>query len=159
MDGYVSKPIRAMRLFEAIDDVLNRLKPTGEEVRRPRLDWPKAMDVVQGDHELLREIVTTFLDEYPRMYEALEGAVRDGQAKEIQRLAHLIKGSMRYLGARQAFDRADELETMGRESRLDGATDGLEQLRTEIEHITPELSRYVASGKSSLAGRVASPMA
>ncbi|MGE0759841.1 MAG: response regulator [Pirellulaceae bacterium] len=150
MDGYVSKPIRAARLFEAIDEVLNNLRraagasPDGDG--KPLLDWPKAMEVVQGDVALLKDIVATFLDECPKMFQDLDDAVRGGQAKEVQRLAHLIKGSMRYLGARTAFDQANELETMGRERRLEGTVTALDRLCDEVDRITPELNAFLAGG-------------
>jgi HPt (histidine-containing phosphotransfer) domain-containing protein len=150
MDGYVSKPIRAIKLFEAIDEVLHRLSQTALTSSSGQLDWSKAMDVVQGDLELLKDIVVTFLDEYPRMLLELEHAVEAGNAKDVQRTAHLIKGSMRYLGAKNAYDRADELETMGREQRLSDIHGPLERLRTEIDRITPELAQFAATGKPSM---------
>jgi HPt (histidine-containing phosphotransfer) domain-containing protein len=96
---------------------------------------------------LLKEIVATFLDEYPKMFQDLDDAVRAKNAKEVQRLAHMIKGSMRYLGAQAAFDRANELETMGRESRLDGTAGALDILCDEVDRITPELTEFVATGQ------------
>jgi HPt (histidine-containing phosphotransfer) domain-containing protein len=111
--------------------------------------------VVQGDLELLKEIVSAFLDEYPKMLSDLTRAVHGKEAKEVQRLAHLIKGSMRYLGAKGAFERADELETMGRESQLDGTDVALDRLRDAVEQITPDLSEFVATGKPLLASPTA----
>jgi two-component system sensor histidine kinase/response regulator len=150
MDGYVSKPIRAVKLFETIDDVLHRLSNAESPAASSQVDWSKAMDVVQGDLELLKDIVVTFLDEYPRMLTELEQAVEAGNAKDVQRTAHLIKGSMRYLGAKNAYDRADELETMGREQRLSDINGALDKLRTEIDRLTPELIQFAATGKPSM---------
>lgn len=151
MDGYVSKPIRAVKLFEAIEDVLRKLDRSSAAKSDGRFDWSKAIDVVQGDLGLLKDIVVTFLDEYPRMVSELRDAVSFSNAKEVQRLAHLVKGSMRYLGAKSAYDCADELERMGREARLAGAEAALDELCHEIARIEPELTQFVATGKPSLA--------
>ena len=150
MDGYVSKPIRAVKLFEAIDEVLDKLDRRNSGAAT-QIDWSKAVDVVQGDLDLLKDIVVTFLNEYPRMIGDLEHAVAVGCAKDVQRMAHLIKGSMRYLGAKNAYDRADELESMGREQRLSDVNGALDKLRAEIDQITPELAQFAATGKPSLA--------
>jgi CheY-like chemotaxis protein len=154
MDGYVSKPIRAARLFDAIDEMVRDTPPPAGLQAGVTVDWSKARQVVQGDEDLLGVIVATFLEEYPRMLAELAEAVDRQHAKEIQRLAHLIKGSMRYLGARKAFDRADELEGMGRESRLDESAQALERLRAEIASIQPELSAFIARNQPSTTGAV-----
>jgi CheY-like chemotaxis protein len=152
MDGYISKPIRAAKLFETVDEVLRSLggRPA-LATRTDVVDWSKAIEVVQGDLDLLKEIVITFLDEYPRMLGELQDAVSTAKAKEVQRLAHLIKGSMRYLGAKRAYDCADHLERLGRESELSGAAASLERLSAEIDQVRPELERFAATGKPSLA--------
>jgi CheY-like chemotaxis protein/HPt (histidine-containing phosphotransfer) domain-containing protein len=148
MDGYIAKPIRAAKLMETIAEVLGRpqcVLPPGT----PRLDWAKAVETVQGDMELLRDIVTTFLDECPRMLEGIQKSLESERCRELQLAAHTLKGSMRYFGAKLAFERAYELECQAREGRLQTADKTLESLRAELDQIKPDLQAFATTGRFS----------
>jgi len=145
MDGYISKPIRATRLFETIEDVLRELQPRRELTQT--VDWGKAIETVQGDVTLLRDLVATFLDECPRMLDGIQVAIRGSRQSEVQRIAHQLKGSMRYFGAKTAFDRADELETLGREGQLGNADHALLTLQFELDRIKPDLQEFATTGE------------
>ncbi|MBX3437977.1 MAG: response regulator, partial [Planctomycetaceae bacterium] len=100
LDAYVAKPIRPDDLFRAIDDVCRdaferKRKHESVHPSRPLVDWNSALQVVQGDRELLTEVVGAVLEEVPRLLRELEQAIDAGDARSIQRLAHTIKGNMR----------------------------------------------------------------
>jgi CheY-like chemotaxis protein/HPt (histidine-containing phosphotransfer) domain-containing protein len=152
MDDYLAKPIRASRLLETLE----RLVPaTSEEPPAPEpvvaavehMDWARALEVVQGDRDLLKDIIQAFLDECPSMLKKMRGAIREGKPTHMQRAAHTLKGSMRYLGARGAYNLADELESQSRAGSLDDAEEKLSRLEQEIERLLPGLQDFVRSGK------------
>jgi hypothetical protein len=76
---------------------------------------------------------------------ALEAAVRTGDAAELQRVAHMLKGAVDSCGAPRAFDAALLLERMGRTRDLGGARDAFATLTREIDRARPELATFVAS--------------
>jgi CheY-like chemotaxis protein len=148
MDGYLSKPIRATKLFETIYQVLSEFTDmTAEPQAACEMDWNQALEVVQGDRELLREIVDAFLTECPQQLEQIQSSIESQDQEVLHRMAHTLKGAMRYFGASQAFDRAYELECMGRDARFDKAAEQFELLKCDIDRIHPELSRFVSSGE------------
>jgi HPt (histidine-containing phosphotransfer) domain-containing protein len=59
----------------------------------------------------------------------------------VERTAHSLKGNVGIFGARKAFDLAYELETRGREARLDGAKEVVERLENELL----KLKRYFST--------------
>ena len=146
MDGYVAKPIRAKLLFETIARVLGRLGPaaaTSDEFPGAAvIDWPHALQTVRGDRTLLKSIVEAFLDECPTTVEKLRQAVAAGDSKTVRLTAHSIKGAIRYFGAKAAFDRAFQLENMGREGTLEGAAPVLAELEQELNIVLPPLRQY-----------------
>jgi CheY-like chemotaxis protein len=151
MDGYISKPIRAVKFFETLDAVLNGSgdsspEPDSEMPAGP-MNWSKAMEVVQGDRGLLKEIVETFLDECPQRLIDLRDSIRDGDHGLLQRAAHTLKGSMRYFGAAKAYDLADELESMGREGTVPETTQTVETLEAELDRLMPVLTTFVTTGR------------
>jgi signal transduction histidine kinase/CheY-like chemotaxis protein/HPt (histidine-containing phosphotransfer) domain-containing protein len=151
MDGYIAKPIRAARLLEILHNTLTpRTDQPATLTCAPRddlMDWSKALEVVQDDRQLLKEIIEAFLAECPRMLADMHVAIDQNDQSLLQRSAHTLKGSMRYFGATAVFDQAYELECMGREGRLDGATEKLETLKKELDRLQPLLAGFVATGE------------
>ena len=91
MDFYVSKPIRAARLFESPRGRHGRQEPAGagdaagrSAVRRAGqvVDWSEALHSVNGDRQLLRDIVEAFLDESPRLLAMIRGAIEQRMAED-----------------------------------------------------------------------------
>jgi two-component system sensor histidine kinase/response regulator len=149
MDGYLSKPIRAAELQDVIDRLVG-----GAHEPRPSLVAPPAdrsfdpADVlarVEGNRELLAELVEIFRVEYPRLLADLRDRVEAGDAKAVQEAAHAIKGTVGNFGAPRASEAARVLEAMGRDGVLTGAGAGLAQLELEVEHLDRNLTRMAAT--------------
>jgi PAS domain S-box-containing protein len=151
MDGYLTKPIRSARLLATLEEVRQRVAevasaPTGSEELEV-MDWAKALEVVQGDRALLKDMVEAFLEEYPHMLEQIRTAMDATEPPVLQRAAHTVKGSMRYFGAQRAYDVAYEIECLGRQGKVAGADQLLRRLEHEIALLTPALAAFAASGQ------------
>ncbi len=151
MDHYLSKPIRAARLFDTLADTLRAAAqaaagpppgaaPTGNG---QIVDWHEALHSVNGDRRLLRDIVEAFLDESPRLLATIRQAIDKRDAKTLQRAAHTLKGSTRYFGAAHASEMALQLETMGKKSELTHAHSALAGLEREMARLLPVLVDYM----------------
>lgn len=148
MDGYVSKPIRAATLTEAIRNVLgDRVAEPAIEGPGGEVDWERALEVVGGDKKLLRDIATTYLDECPNLVRQMRESLTAGDHSELARAAHTLKGSMRYFGADHAFELSANLESAGRSGEVEAAHETLEQLDRHLDSVNAELSAFVKSGR------------
>jgi two-component system, sensor histidine kinase and response regulator len=154
MDAYVSKPVRAKELFAAIEALVHPAKsaatppspavsaaPPAPDVAR--LDWEVALEHLGGDRRLLRTLIQAFLAEYPRWLADIRQAIERGQAADLKRAAHNIKGSMGHFGARRAFEAAQKLEMVGRSGILAGADEARAHLEAELEYLQPALTAFV----------------
>jgi HPt (histidine-containing phosphotransfer) domain-containing protein len=92
-----------------------------------------ALDRVGGDEDLLKEVAQLYLDEYPVIIGQIQIAVDTGNATELQRSAHTLKGSLGTLGAEQAAEQALRLEIMGRSQNMSGAASTLCELHKVLE--------------------------
>lgn len=101
---------------------------------------------VGGEVEIARELVGLFINECPRMLEAIRNSVAAGEAQEIRRSAHLLKGSVANFTETGAAAAALELEMIGREARLQDAPRALVRLEQELEALLPQLREYAAGG-------------
>ncbi len=133
MDVYLPKPIKANQLYELIDNFMKRqLKVSSPADEDPVLDLDKALEMVDGDRELLGELARDFLGGAPRRFEELETIIRTGNSEQLERKAHSLKGDIGIFGAKNAFELADRLETLGRNGNHDGEEDLLVRLKEEL---------------------------
>ncbi len=143
MDGYISKPVRARELFEAIDRISTATEPTNSPpqstVDSNGIDWSSALEYVAGDEGMLRDLIGIFLTEAPRWMTELRQAIAAGNSGDVKRLAHNLKGSVRIFGAKSAFDSAFSLEQMSRSGNLSGAEEAYAALAQGIDRLTPAL--------------------
>jgi HPt (histidine-containing phosphotransfer) domain-containing protein len=153
MDHYLSKPIRAARLTEAIATAMTLHTAAGRrdcpavpaEGDGQIIDWSEALHSVNGDQRLLRDIVEAFLDESPRLLATIRSAIEQQDGKTLQRAAHTLKGSTRYFGAMRVSEMALQLESMGARATLTHARDTLVDVEREMARLTPLLVEYMRS--------------
>jgi HPt (histidine-containing phosphotransfer) domain-containing protein len=100
---------------------------------------------VGGDTEIARELVRLFINECPRMLEAVRNSVASRSAQEIRRSAHLLKGSVCNFTETGAASAALELEYIGREDRVDDAPAALARLEQELQALLPQLEAFETS--------------
>ena len=155
-DGYVRKPISHRELFDAIDEVVPRSEiapppaPLPPPPPAPALDDASvfdraaALDRLAGDEELLRELVTVFFEERDKWMADIREAVDKRDAPHLKRAAHTLKGAVDSCGGPRVYAAALTLETMGREAKLDGASEALGTLERELAALSPLLDRFVA---------------
>ena len=101
---------------------------------------------VGGEAEIACELAGLFINECPRMLEAVRNSVAAGSAQEIRRSAHLFKGSVANFTETGAAAAALELEIIGREDRLQDAPAALARLEQELESLLPQLREFAAGG-------------
>ncbi|RKY77795.1 hypothetical protein DRQ07_08275, partial [candidate division KSB1 bacterium] len=95
---------------------------------------------VDGDKELVKELVNDFLEICPKQLEELIAAVHKSDPVQVERKAHSFKGSVGNFGVKSVQELAYELEKMGREEKLDNADSVLAKLQKEMKKIESYLS-------------------
>jgi CheY-like chemotaxis protein/HPt (histidine-containing phosphotransfer) domain-containing protein len=138
MDGYVSKPIRPDDLFRLIE----QLAPprTATEPDDNVIDRSAMLAQVDGDPELLSELVTLFLETYPVLLDELREGIRDQASSRIRESAHNLKGAVSNFQVTTAVDLAQSLELMGRDGDLQGAEAQFTRLEAEMRRIDVALA-------------------
>ena len=90
------------------------------------------LERLEGDEELLHDLIDTFLAESG----ALLGQVLDAVARQdgaaLYRTAHQLKGTVSIFGCQEATQSALALETMGREQNLDESQGAAARLEEDI---------------------------
>jgi two-component system, sensor histidine kinase and response regulator len=86
--------------------------------KSPVFDLAAALDRVEGDRELLQELVNLFLEEYPQLVKEIREGLRCQDAKLVQRPAHSLKSALGNLSAVRSFEAAYRLELLSRDAQL-----------------------------------------
>lgn len=88
-----------------------------------------------GEPDVLTEILTVFLAEVPRRIDRLKAAWRAGDAGEVQRAAHSLKGSSGNIGADALFEVSRQIDerAKGGELRLDELIAALDREYAKVE--------------------------
>ena len=130
MDAYISKPLDAKRLIELIEaapvisEDINGSTPTVDD----GFDFTDALEQMDGDRGLFREVAELFCREVPDMLARLRSAIDQADAGEIQQVAHKMKSSVGIFGKSRALTLLKELEGMGESNQLTGAAERLTEL-------------------------------
>lgn len=117
----------------------------------PLLDEQGMLERVDGNRDLLREVVDLFLDAYPRQREELRAAIRRGDAGEVARVAHTIKGSVAFFSAGPAVELARGLERMGHHADLAEAPAAEAALSAAMTRLTTALAAFAAADGETVA--------
>jgi signal transduction histidine kinase/CheY-like chemotaxis protein/HPt (histidine-containing phosphotransfer) domain-containing protein len=150
MDDYISKPLNAHLLLDKIDTLTANRKtpatpaqPATTEVAAPKpeasFDLRAALEHMGDDHELFREVAELFLVEADGMVAAIRNAIEAGNAHDLERAAHKLKGSVGAFRATGIAGRLQILEQWGERGDLTGADVMFQQLAPDIETMKQEL--------------------
>ena len=102
---------------------------------KPVFDRETALDRVNGESELLDEVIELFLTDAPNRLAEVRNALQQGDPKRLQIAAHSLKGAAGYVGAERTSAQAFKLEDLGRRGELSQARDEYHLLEREVESL------------------------
>jgi two-component system, sensor histidine kinase and response regulator len=145
MDGYISKPIHPAALFAEIDRCLTRHEgskemvdqsgPSGEQVDRASL-----LERVEGDEELLVEMVNLFQQDAPNLLAAIRDSLQAGDMTVLERSAHSLKGAAGNLSAKAAAAAASQLEKDAKNKATAAAKTSFVEVERALKNLLPALA-------------------
>jgi two-component system sensor histidine kinase/response regulator len=112
-------------------------------VELPVFDVPDVLNRVEDDRELLAELVTLFLEDYPRQLDKLDDALSQNKAHQLELLAHSLKSALANLSAKRAADAARQLETVARSGDLHSATQAIRHLQDELDTLRQAMEQFL----------------
>ena len=148
MDDYVTKPIDKARLFTAIEcffsDVTRvtapALAPAGSPPPAAHVfDRAAALERVDGDAGLLREVTALFLEDTPSLLRQIREGIASQDCQAVERAAHTLKGSVSNFGAKSVQELAFQLESLTHDGHLQGADEIFRQLEQQMALLNPAL--------------------
>ena len=154
MDLYLTKPVRPAELYETLEAAVPRsagsdaVATSSSSVAAPpsslSFDPAEALARVADDRVLLAQMVELFRAASPKMLSAIRNSVASGDAIALARSAHALNGSAGNFGQTESVESARELERMGREGILVGASERFTMLEVQVARLERDLTSFVA---------------
>ena len=145
MDDFLAKPVTSA----ALDKVLRQWIVTKSAATpREALDLDQLLGRLGNDRNLLAELAQIFLNECPRMLEALRLAAAQGDPAAIERAAHTLKGAISNFSTGPAWAEAAALERAARDRQVGNPDDGLNRLEISLQPLCSELRQLIGPDPS-----------
>lgn len=94
-----------------------------------------------GSDTFFKEIVAVYTDQFPRMTELIESALKDQQPDVLARAAHTLKGASLNIGAKELSALCRTIEFCGKDNQLAQVDELLESLRTVFTVTLAEINQ------------------
>ncbi|HEY0256357.1 MAG TPA: PAS domain S-box protein, partial [Candidatus Methylacidiphilales bacterium] len=134
MDDYVGKPLRRPELKTALERaVTTPVAPLDPAVLQNLLD--------EGEDDLA-ELIDLFAETAPQSIFDMRAALENADAKALTMAAHTLKGSCSHWGDSPLRELCAQIETMGREGQLAGASDRIASAEVELYRFIESLEPY-----------------
>jgi two-component system, sensor histidine kinase and response regulator len=145
MDGYISKPIDPRLLFAEMERCLAGIKQGTAMTENPsphaeQLDRASLLDRVEGDQELLAEMIQLFLADAPQLLGAMRHALLLGDMILLERSAHSMKGAAGNMSALVTANAAQQLEQSAKKGDTELSKGYLAALEGAVERLIPVLA-------------------
>jgi two-component system sensor histidine kinase/response regulator len=152
MDGYVSKPVNPADLFAEIERCVanterNPAMPENIHDLDEPIDRISLLERVEGDHELLGEMIRLFQEDAPGLLATMRDALQRGDMVVLERSAHSLKGAAGNLSAKPTVTAAWQLE-QGAKNKDAGSVTArfaeVERVVSRLLHACAEITQGVS---------------
>ncbi|MEN6371018.1 MAG: ATP-binding protein [Armatimonadota bacterium] len=138
MDAYIAKPIHAKELIDMIECLCERVQTPGTE--DSAVDIDTVMAHVDGDTDLLRDIIDLFIESCPDLLAEIHHAIENYDSQGLEHAAHALKGSVSTFTSGPAYQTALGLEITGRNGDLSQAGELYKTLLHQINSLNSTIS-------------------
>jgi two-component system, sensor histidine kinase and response regulator len=129
MDGYIAKPFSVQELLMEIDNLPVAAATTSEWHRE------KALSYVDGNAELLGDLLRIFVQEWPEIRQRLRSGCDNHDTETLAGVAHSLKGQLPCLGCVGAGALAGEIEQLARAGDWGAAAPRVDLLKQTMERL------------------------
>ena len=136
MDSYVSKPVELDDVRSVLVAVARPASTIAEDtatvIDRRRIDQLLELQD-ENNPTLVADIIQLFINDSPKHLQNIAQAVTNKNPEELLSASHRFLSSIENLGVLRMRKHCMELERLGREGKVDGAPELLENLKREFE--------------------------
>lgn len=153
MDDYIAKPVRSEQMFKVLETYAEGLPvgaatddsivvtPSGDTVGGSGFDPEQFRNAMQ-DAAVMSELVDIFREDTSTMLGEISDYLAAGDAEELRRVSHALKGQIGNYFAAAAFEAAKDFDDAARAGRIDEARTLHPELLVAVESLGAELDAF-----------------
>ena len=135
MDYFISKPISSEELYNAISQVMTGRKAVIMKSSVLPCDLLDMLNRIDGNIELLAELVEMFFEDYPLDIIKLTEALEHKDIKTLKLIIHGLKGELGNMGMTTAYKIICELDNLVKAGKLEDAPEMIRKLIGEVKNL------------------------
>ena len=136
MDDYLSKPIQVEKLIQALSKCQQKVTDQVIDAKAMQVLRDMAGEDAAG---VLAEVIDAYLEDTPKLLQAIEEAIIQGNAVALERAAHTLKSSSATLGAMTLSKLCKELEAMARAGMTESISEKVSPIEAEYQKVKAAL--------------------
>ena len=105
-----------------------------------QIDRVSLLERVEGDQELLTEMIHLFQEDVPNLLTAMRDALQRGDMTVLERSAHSLKGAASNLSAKGTVAAALQLEKDAKNKDAESARESLVKVERAVKNLLPALA-------------------
>lgn len=113
----------------------------------PVFDYDDFLERVDGDIDLLKEVIEIFLEDSPNLMTALRSAIRIGEAEAIEKAAHTLKGAAANISAKRLQQLSHAMQEMIKKSQVSQMERLFGDMETHYEVLDRVLRSHLSTEK------------
>jgi len=134
--AFLTKPIKQSHLYNVLLNILGNQPPLDVSVLRSFREM-----MGEKADEILAEMIDCYLEDAPKLMDAIALAVAQKDALQLRYASHTLKSSSLTLGATTLSQLCQELEAMSRAGHTEGGLDKMPGLEAEYERVKVALGK------------------
>jgi HPt (histidine-containing phosphotransfer) domain-containing protein len=99
------------------------------------------MERLDGDEELLRDILEIYVEDVPRLIEKIKKAHEQNDAELVDREGHTLKGASANIGAPALRETAYQIEKAGKAGDLEGVDALIDRVEKDFDELKSVLAQ------------------
>jgi HPt (histidine-containing phosphotransfer) domain-containing protein len=108
----------------------------------PLIDWQQALDAIDGNRELLAELIQIYREECPKLRGEIAASLQSGDMPGLRRAAHTLKGALGHLAAAGTAQLAQQVEDHARRDNATAIHPLWPLLQTQLDEINEALDHF-----------------
>jgi signal transduction histidine kinase/two-component SAPR family response regulator/HPt (histidine-containing phosphotransfer) domain-containing protein len=144
MDDYLAKPVRPKDVRDMLERWAGKILPDAKKsdaapaensAAEPPVDMDRMLDLTDGNHDSLRELVEMYLKQTTKQFAQISEAISGGNADALRRIAHSCAGASATLGMTQLVPLLRAMEKIGGANSVAGAAEVMQKCVEEYARI------------------------
>lgn len=164
MDDYIAKPFRQVDLHEILNKWTSRLRGNRKELSdnkqtslAPSTTTDQIIDRARIDEinsitshsypSLLDRVIQHFRDDFPQKIAAMRDGAKQGDAMEVRKAAHALRGSSGQVGAVVVAKLCEQIELIAIKESVEGIDRLMDVVEESFKQAVAQLETFILKGK------------